>query len=98
MDEEEFASPQDKKKLLDRIARIKGQINGIENMIEEGTYCIDLINQIHATNRALQGLAAEVMEDHLKSCVRDAIQSEDAYEEVEKIEEFMDSVREFLKK
>ncbi len=92
------SSPQDTDRLLNRIARIKGQVNGIERMLEEQAYCIDLINQIHSVTRALQGLSTEIMDQHLKSCVREAIQSQDPYEEQEKIEEFMDTVRDFLRK
>ena len=95
---EEFESPQDLKNLLNRVARIEGQVGGIRRMIEEGEYCIDLLNQIHSINRALQGLSSEIMEKHLKSCVRDAINSEDSYEEQEKIEEFMKTVQDFLRK
>jgi DNA-binding FrmR family transcriptional regulator len=91
-------NPQDTKELLDRVARIKGQVGGIERMLEDEAYCIDLINQIHSVERALHGLATEVMEDHLKGCVREAIDSDDPYDEQEKIEEFMETVQEFLKK
>lgn len=91
-------SPQDQKQLRNRIARIHGQINGIKKMIEDDSYCIDLINQIHSVERALDSLATQIMDDHLKGCVRDAIESDDPYEEQEKIEEFMNTVEEFLKK
>ncbi|MFB6345897.1 MAG: metal-sensitive transcriptional regulator [bacterium] len=95
---DEVNTPQDTQQLLNRVARIKGQVGGIERMLEEEAYCIDLINQIHSVERALQSLATEIMDDHLKGCVRDAIDSDDPYEEQEKIEEFMDTVQEFLKK
>jgi len=91
-------SPQDREDLLHRIARISGQVDGVRNMIQDQAYCIDLINQIHSVRRALDGLAAEIMEEHLRGCVRDAIDSNDPYEEQEKLSEFMDTVRDFLKK
>lgn len=91
-------SPQDVEELLDRLARIRGQVAGIGRMLEEEAYCIDLINQIHAVNQALKGLSARVMERHLKTCVRDAVESGDPLEEQEKLEEFMDTVRDYLKK
>ncbi len=94
----ENSSPQDINHLLNRISRIRGQVDGVKGMIENEEYCIDLINQIHSIERALHGLATEIMEDHLKGCVRDAISSDDPYEEQEKIDEFMETVREFLKK
>lgn len=93
----EPSNPQDTERLLNRLSRIEGQVRGLKNMVEEDAYCIDLINQVRSVNQALRGLAGEVMEKHLKTCVHDAIESEDAYEEQEKIEEFMDSVTDFLK-
>jgi DNA-binding FrmR family transcriptional regulator len=94
----EQGSPQDIQKLLNRAARIEGQVRGIKNMLADEAYCIDLINQIHSVNQALNSLAAEVLERHLETCVRDAINSDDPYEEQEKLEEFMDVVRDYLKK
>ncbi|MFB6346999.1 MAG: metal-sensitive transcriptional regulator [bacterium] len=91
-------SPQDIEKLLNRAARIKGQVGGIERMLEEEAYCIDLINQIHSVNQALNSLATEVLERHLDTCVRDAINSGDPLEEQQKLEEFMDAVSHYLKK
>jgi DNA-binding FrmR family transcriptional regulator len=91
-------TPQDTRKLLNRLSRIEGQIGGLKEMVENEAYCIDLINQIHSVERALQGVATEVMDDHLRGCVSEAIDSEDPYEEQEKIEEFMQTVTRFLKK
>ncbi len=96
-DSEEFDSPQDRKALHNRVARIKGQIGGIERMIEEGRYCIDLVHQIRSATRALEGLATKVMERHLETCVRDAMRSEDPYDEREKVEEFIEALKKFLK-
>ena len=95
---QESESPQDIEKLLNRAARIKGQVGGIERMLEEEAYCIDLINQIHSINQALNSLSAEILERHLQTCVRDAVESDDPYDEQEKLEEFMDTIRDFLKK
>ncbi len=95
---QESGSPQDIEKLLNRAARIKGQVGGIERMLEEEAYCIDLINQIHSISQALDSLATEILERHLQTCVQDAIKSDDPYDEREKIEEFMDTVRDYLRK
>lgn len=95
---QESESPQDIEKLLNRAARIKGQVGGIERMLEEEAYCIDLINQIHSINQALNSLSTEILERHLQTCVRDAVESDDPYDEREKLEEFMDTIRNFLKK
>ncbi len=95
---EESSSPQDIEKLLNRAARIKGQVGGIERMLDEEAYCIDLINQIRSVNKALDSLALEILERHLQTCVRDAVDSDDPYDEQEKLEEFMETIQGYLKK
>ena len=62
-----------KKNSLTRLRKIEGQIRGIQKMIEEGKYCIDIINQIIAAERALDGVAKIVMKRHVESCVTEAI-------------------------
>lgn len=95
---EESTNSQDTDDLLNRLSRIEGQVRGLKGMVEDEAYCIDLINQIRSVNKALEGLAGQVMEKHLKTCVHDAIESDDPYDEREKIEEFMETVNDFLKK
>ena len=56
-----------------RLRRIEGQVRELQRMIDEDTYCIDVLTQISAVNRALQSVALELLEDHLDHCVRDAI-------------------------
>jgi len=92
------SNPQDTGELLNRLSRIEGQIGGLKRMVEDQAYCIDLINQIHSVRRALDGVSLAILEDHLKHCVHDAIESNDPYEEQEKIEEFMNTVQDVLKK
>jgi DNA-binding FrmR family transcriptional regulator len=58
--------------LLNRIRRINGQVSGIERMIEEERYCIDVLTQISAAQAALDKVALGLLEDHTKSCVIDA--------------------------
>jgi DNA-binding FrmR family transcriptional regulator len=72
-----------------RLNRIKGQIDGIDRMIEEGRYCLDIIYQIRAATSALKALEKEVMVTHIKSCVTTAIESKDRNQSQEKIEEIM---------
>jgi DNA-binding FrmR family transcriptional regulator len=66
----------DKPAVLKRLNRIEGQVRGIENMVEEDTYCIDVLTQISATTKALQAVALMLLEDHLGHCVRDALSSD----------------------
>jgi DNA-binding FrmR family transcriptional regulator len=56
-----------------RLRRIEGQIRGLQVMIDEDRYCIDILTQISAATRALQSVALELVDDHLNHCVREAI-------------------------
>lgn len=56
-----------------RLRRIEGQVRGLERMVEEESYCIDVLTQISAATRALQSVALELVGDHLGHCVQDAI-------------------------
>ena len=82
-----------KKPLVDRIRRIKGQVGGIERMIEEERYCIDVLTQISAAQAALDKVALGLLDDHTKSCVVDATRSE----RPEKAEELMDAVARLMR-
>lgn len=65
------------KSVLDRLNRIEGQIRGIKRMIENDTYCDDVINQIEASRSALHSVQIILLESHIKNCVVDQIQSGD---------------------
>ena len=56
-----------------RLRRIEGQVRGIQRMVDEDSYCIDVLTQISAATRALQSVALELLDDHLGHCVREAI-------------------------
>ncbi len=62
----------DKKKYLARVKRIEGQARGIHRMVDEEQYCIDILTQIAALTSALEGLALNLIDDHLRHCVVDA--------------------------
>ena len=55
-----------------RLRRIEGQVRGIQRMVEEDAYCIDVLTQVSAATKALQAVALELLDDHLGHCVRDA--------------------------
>ncbi len=57
---------------LVRLRRIEGQVRGIQRMVEEDAYCIDVLTQVSAVTRALQGVALGLLDDHLHHCVVDA--------------------------
>mgnify|MGYP002737446226 CR=1 FL=1 len=62
----------EKEQYLQRMKRIEGQARGIAKMIDEEKYCIDILTQVSALTRALQGVATGLLDDHLKHCVIDA--------------------------
>jgi DNA-binding FrmR family transcriptional regulator len=59
--------------LLRRMRRIEGQVRGITQMVENDRYCIDVLTQISAVTKAIQGVAVGLLEDHLRHCVSDAV-------------------------
>lgn len=76
---------QDKKKLINRLNRIEGQVRGLKKMIEEDTYCIDVIRQTSSTRSALKGLEDYLLEDHLSTCVVSQIKDGKEKKAVEEI-------------
>lgn len=60
---------QDTKKIKARVNRIAGQVAGIQRMVEEDRYCVDVLNQIAAVRSALDALGIEILSQHLESCV-----------------------------
>jgi DNA-binding FrmR family transcriptional regulator len=56
-----------------RLRRIEGQVRGLQRMVDDDAYCIDVLTQVSAATRALQSVALELLEQHLDHCVRDAI-------------------------
>ena len=63
----------DKKAVQQRLKRIEGQVRGLQRMVEDDTYCIDVMTQVSSVNRALQSVALLLLGDHLSHCVQDAL-------------------------
>ena len=61
-----------------RLARIEGQVRGIRRMIDEDTYCIDILTQVSAVTRALQSVAVGLLDEHVRHCVKNAVADGDA--------------------
>lgn len=62
-----------------RLRRIEGQVRGLERMIDDDTYCVDVITQISSVTKALQGVGMGLLDEHIRHCVRDAVgESDDA--------------------
>lgn len=80
--------------LLPRLRRIEGQVRGIGRMVEQGRYCIDIIQQLTAVRRALDQVSLQVMQRHINHCVSDAIRRRDGEA---KITELMQTIHRFVK-
>ncbi|MBW3664741.1 MAG: metal-sensitive transcriptional regulator [Actinobacteria bacterium] len=80
-----------KDELTKRLRRIEGQVRGLERMVEEDRYCIDVLTQISSVTRALQSVALGMLGDHVEHCVADAI-TEGPESGQAKIDEAMDAI------
>jgi CsoR family transcriptional regulator, copper-sensing transcriptional repressor len=81
-------SEKEKAQLLNRLKRIEGQVRGIQKMIEDDRYCVDILVQLTAINAALKKVGLHLLERHTRHCVRDAIEAgsgEEAIEELMKV-------------
>ena len=87
----------DRAALKKRLHRIEGQVRGIERMVDEDRYCIDILTQIGAVRTALEGVGLGVLSDHVNHCVHDALASGDAKTAQEKSTELLAAVQRFAK-
>jgi len=65
----------DKRTIQARLRRIEGQVRGIQKMVDEDRYCIDLLTQVNATRAALESVALQLLADHTEHCVVEAVRS-----------------------
>ena len=86
----------DKQEILVRLRRMEGQLKGIQKMVEEDKYCVDVLNQLSSIIAATQKVANIIMKDHIKGCVRDALTRNENSEEY--INELVSVVERFTKK
>lgn len=63
----------EKQALLNRLRRVEGQVRGLQRMVDEDTYCIDILTQVSAATKALETVALSLMDEHLRHCVSDAV-------------------------
>jgi DNA-binding FrmR family transcriptional regulator len=87
----------DKEALVRRLHRIEGQVRGIERMVDEDRYCIDVLTQIAAVNTALESLAFRILDDHVNHCVAGALASGDPAAAEEKSKELLQAVHRFAR-
>ena len=86
-----------KAEYLKRLARIEGQVRGIKRMVENDTYCIDVLTQVSAVNKALHALSLGLVTDHMNHCVNDAVASGDPAAIEEKVQEVSATIGRLLR-
>ncbi len=74
-----------KKDLLDRLRRIEGQIRGIQRMVEEDKYCIDILTQVNSAAAALKAVGMGLLDEHVRHCVKESIERGSGDEKVEEL-------------
>jgi DNA-binding FrmR family transcriptional regulator len=88
---------QEAPKLVNRLRRIEGQVRGIERMVEDDRYCIDILTQIGATMTALEQVGLRILDQHTRHCVADALASGNEENARAKVEELLAAVERFAK-
>jgi CsoR family transcriptional regulator, copper-sensing transcriptional repressor len=87
----------DKDAIVKRLHRVEGQVRGIERMVDDDRYCIDILTQIAAVNTALESLAFKILDEHVRHCVAGAFASGDEADASVKTEELLEAVRRFAR-
>jgi DNA-binding FrmR family transcriptional regulator len=82
---------QNKDAYIKRLRRIEGQVRGLQRMVEDDKYCIDILTQVSAATRALQSVALGLLDEHLAHCVADAV-AEGGDAAREKVKEASDAI------
>ena len=86
-----------KEQLQKRLARIEGQVRGVEKMVDEERYCIDILTQVGAAMTALENVGLKVLDDHVNHCVAGALASGDEAQARAKTDELLAAVQRFAK-
>ncbi len=88
-----YRTPEEKKKLINRLKRAKGQLEGICNMVENDIYCVDILTQSAAVSSAINAFNRELLENHINTCVTEGIKEGDE----EKISELLAILKRLIK-
>lgn len=84
----------DKQKIQQRLRRIEGQLRGIQKMVDDDKYCIDILTQLSSVVAATQKVGLIVLQDHINGCIKDALIKKDGQA---KVEEMINVVNRFIK-
>lgn len=90
-----YIEAKDKEKLQNRLRRIEGQVRGLQRMVDEDTYCVDILTQVASVVSALEKAGSIVLRDHVEHCVRESIEKGENADQ--KIEELTTAVERFLR-
>jgi CsoR family transcriptional regulator, copper-sensing transcriptional repressor len=91
-----YGYTKDKEQYLTRLRRIEGQVRGLQRMVEDDKYCIDILTQVSAATKALQSVALGLLDDHLAHCVTEAA-AEGGDTAAEKVREASDAIARLVK-
>jgi DNA-binding FrmR family transcriptional regulator len=80
--------------IASRLRRVSGQLSGVLRMYEDGRYCIDVLDQLSAVTAACDAVGVLILEDHIRACVREAIEAGAADE---KVDELVSSIRRYVR-
>jgi len=82
-----------KKEVQDRLRRIEGQVRGLQRMIEDDKYCIDILTQLNSVTAALKAVGVGLLDDHVRHCVRESLEKGEGEQ---KVEELVSAVARFV--
>lgn len=94
MEEKNLAKTNDKEALVKRLKRIEGQVKGVQKMVEDERYCVDILTQISAIRSAINKVGTIILENHMKGCVAESIKDGSSDE---MINELMNTINKFVK-
>lgn len=97
MDDKKLAKNNDKEALIKRLKRIEGQVKGIQKMVEDERYCVDILVQIAAIRSAINKVGTIILENHVKGCVSESMKNGEDDETNVTIEELMQTINKFVK-
>ena len=92
--EKKLAKNNDKEAIIKRLNRIEGQVKGIQKMVEDDRYCVDILTQISAIRSAINKVGTIILENHMKGCVSESIKEGNSEE---MINELMKTIDKFIK-
>jgi CsoR family transcriptional regulator, copper-sensing transcriptional repressor len=90
-----YIKAKDKEKVQNRLRRIEGQVRGLQRMVDDEAYCVDVLTQIGSVVSALEKVGTILLKDHVEHCLRESIEKGEGADE--KIEELTDAVERFLR-